>query len=111
MATSMAYVFFEYSFFGLSYHFSQTLSALRIEIENYIIQRQLAEERLAANVSFKHFCFYLLITSGLASRKFRINDARGSLFAMFSYITARSLSFASSMLLECRVSQMNLMQC
>lgn len=72
MAASMAYVFFEYSSFGsgLSYHFSQTLSALRIEIENYIIQRQLADERLAANVSFKHFCFYLLITSGLASRKF-----------------------------------------
>jgi hypothetical protein len=32
----------------------QTLASLRIEIDNYIIQRQRAEERLTANVSFKH---------------------------------------------------------
>lgn len=35
--------------------FSQTLAALLIgiEIDNYIIQQQHAEEQLAANVSFK----------------------------------------------------------
>ena len=33
--------------------FSQTLASLRIEIDNYIVQRQRAEERFAANVSFK----------------------------------------------------------
>lgn len=34
--------------------FSQTLALLRTEIDNYIVQRQRAEEGLAANVSFKH---------------------------------------------------------
>lgn len=38
----------------------QTLALLRIEIDNYIIQQQRAEERLAANVSFKHQSFLFL---------------------------------------------------
>jgi len=33
--------------------FSQTLSSLRIEIDNYIVQRQRAEENSVANVSFE----------------------------------------------------------
>lgn len=33
--------------------FLQTLASLRIEIDNYIIQRQRAEEQSVANVSFK----------------------------------------------------------
>ena len=55
MTASMACVLlFEYTFFGPSYlFFSQTLASLRLEFDNYIAQRQSAEERFTANVSFK----------------------------------------------------------
>ena len=45
---------------GAVLSFSQTLALLRVEIDNYIAQRQRAEERLAANVSFKHRSFLFL---------------------------------------------------
>lgn len=44
----------EIFFHWTSLSFLQTLASLKIEIDNYIIQRQRAEERFAANVSFKH---------------------------------------------------------
>lgn len=42
--------------------FWQTLASLRIEIDNYVAQRQRAEERFAASVSFKHQSFLFLFT-------------------------------------------------
>ena len=65
MVASIVCVFLEYSSFGLSYCFSQTISALRIEIDNYIIQRQRTEEQLAANVSFKHESFLYLFVDNI----------------------------------------------
>ena len=60
MAASMACVFFGIFFLLTVLSVLQTLASLRIEIDNYIVQRQSAEERLAANVSFKHESFLFL---------------------------------------------------
>lgn len=39
--------------------FLQTLASLRIEVDNYIVQRQRAEEQSVVNVSFKYQSFLL----------------------------------------------------
>ena len=62
MVASMVCVFLGIFIYWTILLFFQTLASLRIEIGNYIIQRQRTEERLAANVSFKHQSFLLPLT-------------------------------------------------
>ena len=43
--------------------FSQTLASLKFEIDHYVVQRQRAEERFAANVSLKYQLFLFLLVN------------------------------------------------
>lgn len=90
--------------------FSQTLASLRIEIDNYIVQRQRAEERFAANVSFKHQSFLFLFTDN-ATNSFKKAPKwswERFLFCLVFLLKRALTIYASSMLLECTVSQMRL---